>query len=85
MEGKLGSIEIGKQADLIILDGSGPNLRPLRPANLISNIVYSANAGNVKTSVCGGQVLMRDRKVLTLEENEILCSVEAVAQELMGH
>jgi 5-methylthioadenosine/S-adenosylhomocysteine deaminase len=84
MQDALGSIEVGKKADLVILDGRAVNLRPLRPENLVSNIVYSANAGNVKTSICGGQVLMRDRQVLTLDEDRVLTDSEAVARELMG-
>ena len=83
MQDELGSIEAGKKADLVILDGRAPNLVPLRPQNLVSNIVYSANAGNVKTSICGGRVLMHDRKVLTLDENEILCDAESAARELV--
>ena len=47
MESMLGSIEVGKRADMVILDPMAPNLRPLRPDTIVSNIVYSANAGNV--------------------------------------
>jgi 5-methylthioadenosine/S-adenosylhomocysteine deaminase len=84
LAGEIGSIEVGKKADLVLLDGRAANLRPLRPENLVSNIVYSANAGNVKTSICGGQVLMRDWKVLTLDEEKVLSQAESGARELMG-
>ncbi|MCU0861090.1 MAG: amidohydrolase family protein [Methanomassiliicoccales archaeon] len=81
---ELGSIEAGKRADVIILDGKSPNLRPLLPGNVVSNVVYSANAGNVRTSICGGQVLMRDRQVLTLHEGEVLMAAESTALELLA-
>jgi len=80
----LGSIEAGKLADLVILDGKAPNLRPMLPEHIVSNIVYSANAGNVKTTICEGQVLMRDRHVLSLRESEVLDAAEATAFELLG-
>jgi len=85
MGDKLGSIDVGKRADLVILDGKAPNLRPLRPDNMISNIVYSSNAGNVKTTICGGDILMRDRRVLTLDEEEIASKAESAAEELLNN
>ncbi|QLH74498.1 MAG: amidohydrolase family protein [Methanomassiliicoccales archaeon] len=78
----LGSIELGKRADLAILDGSAPNLRPLVPENIVSNIVYSANAGNVKTVVCDGKIVMRDRKILTIDERKVVEESEGILKGL---
>ncbi|MEM0448363.1 MAG: amidohydrolase family protein [Methanomassiliicoccales archaeon] len=83
MGDELGSIEVGKRADIIILDGKAPNLRPLNEWNVISNIVYSTHAGNVKTSICGGEILMLDRKIMTLDEERILEDSQAMANELL--
>lgn len=79
----LGSIEPGKSADVVILDGSSPNLRPILPSNTVANIVYSANAGDVKTTICDGRVLMRDRKVLSMDSGRILAAAEEAARELL--
>lgn len=67
----LGSIEVGNKADLVVLDGSAPNLRPLTLRNAVSNIVYSANAGNVKTVLCDGNVVMKNWDILTMDEGAI--------------
>jgi len=83
MSDSIGSIEIGKKADLVILDGRAPNLRPLQPGTMVSNLVYSGNSSNVKTVICDGSVVMRDRKILTLDENEVLDRSEGAIRGLM--
>jgi 5-methylthioadenosine/S-adenosylhomocysteine deaminase len=84
LESVIGSIEPGKMADLIILDGSSPNLRPMLPSNIVANIVYSSNAGDVKTTICDGRVLMRDRKVLSMNAERVLAAAEETGRELLG-
>ena len=76
MGDRTGSIEKGKLADLIVLDGKAPNLRPLLPQNTVSNIVYSGNSLNVKTVLCQGDMLMQDRRMLTLNEDKVLAKAE---------
>jgi 5-methylthioadenosine/S-adenosylhomocysteine deaminase len=84
MEKETGSIEAGKYADIIILDGKAPNLRPLLPENVISNIVYSASALNVKTVFCQGDVVMKDRNITTLDEQKVLDASEDAWRYLCG-
>jgi len=72
MEDSIGSIEPGKYADLIILDGRSPNLRPLVPENLIANIAYSSSSGNVKTTICQGDVLMENREIVSFDTSSVL-------------
>jgi len=70
-----GSLEVGKQADLILVDLGVPNLSPVLDApvrNIVPNLVYAASGHEVKTVMVAGQVLMRDRQVLTLDEDAIL-------------
>jgi Cytosine deaminase and related metal-dependent hydrolases len=78
MEGQLGSIEPGKFADIVILDGKAPNLRPLLPENIVSNIVYSSSSGNVKTVMCQGDILMQDRNHFTLDAEDIISKSENI-------
>lgn len=68
---RVGSIEIGKDADLIVLDASAPNLAPLHKETLISNLVYSAKGYNVDASLVSGKIIMSNRQFLTLREHEI--------------
>ncbi|KZX12501.1 amidohydrolase family protein [Methanobrevibacter filiformis] len=71
MENEIGSIEEGKKADIILLDTSNVNLTPT-VNSLISHIVYSGNGYNVDTTICNGEILMEDKEVKTLNEQEII-------------
>jgi len=84
LESSIGSIEVGKKADIAIMDGRAPNLNPLVRDNLVSNIVYSSSSQNVKTVICDGRLTMRDWIVMTLEEDSVLSSAVESARELMG-
>ncbi|MCL2147862.1 MAG: amidohydrolase family protein [Methanomassiliicoccaceae archaeon] len=82
MEGSLGSIEAGKHADLFILDGRLPNIRPLLPENMVSNIVYSASSSNVRTVMCQGDIVMDGGRVTSFDEEEALSESEDVWRSL---
>src|SRR6185503_6897199 len=66
LEKEIGSIEKGKRADLVIVDLDDLNQTPYY--NIYSDLVYSAKAGDVRTVIIEGRVIMRDRKLLTLNE-----------------
>jgi len=69
MEETIGSLEVGKLADIIVIDTKAPNMIPVY--NPYSALVYSANAGNVRHSIVDGKVLMQDREMLTVDEAQI--------------
>lgn len=69
LEKEIGSIEEGKRADLVIVDLDGLNQTPFY--NIYSDLVYSSKAGDVRTVIVEGKVLMRDRRLLTLNEATI--------------
>ena len=66
-----GSIEVGKAADLILVDAKAPNMTP-QSGILASNLVYAANGSNVDTTIVNGQVLMENRELTLLDEAEVL-------------
>lgn len=74
LEKEIGSLEIGKKADLIILKKDTINSLPTY--DTIGNIVYSMSSENVESSMCNGKWLMRDRKVLTIDESEIILKLK---------
>ncbi|NLL94676.1 MAG: amidohydrolase family protein [Thermoplasmatales archaeon] len=76
MADEIGSIEAGKRADLIVLDGKAPNLRPLVPENVVSNIAYSASSLNVRLTMCDGRVLYRDGMYSTINAEDTLSRSE---------
>jgi len=72
IEAKVGSIEVGKEADLILLNLKDPNMVPIHGTEgLISNLVYSAKGFNVDTTIVAGRVLMLGRHVLSINEEEV--------------
>ena len=82
MADKLGSIEPGKYADIVILDGKAPNMRPFLPENLVANIAYSASSLNVKTVLCQGDVVVRDGEIKTLDMPSVLDASEGIWKSL---
>ncbi len=82
MQDKIGSLEAGKYADVVILDGKAPNLRPLLPENMVANIVYSANSLNVKTVFCQGDLVVDDGNITTLDKDSILDQSEEIWKTL---
>jgi len=70
LEKQIGSLEQGKKADLILVDTSGPHATPMY--NVYSQLVYALKGSDVKTVVINGKLVMEDRRMLTLNEKEIL-------------
>jgi cytosine/adenosine deaminase-related metal-dependent hydrolase len=70
IEDQVGSIEVGKKADFILIDMDKPHLTPA--PDPVSTIVYAAHGSDVDTVVIDGQVVMENRKVLTLDEGSVV-------------
>ena len=70
MERQIGSLEPGKRADVIIVGTSSARFTPMYDP--ISHLVYVARGDDVQTTIVNGKVLMRNRKVLTLDEAAVL-------------
>ena len=67
---EIGSIEVGKKADIILVDTNSANMVP-DSSTLTSNMIYSANGSNVDTTICNGKILMENKKLTVLDEQEI--------------
>ena len=78
---ELGSLEVGKQADLILVDLKQPHTMPIYDP--IANLVYAAHGGNVDTVIVAGKVLMQGRKVLVADEEAILGEAQERGQALL--
>lgn len=78
---RTGSLEIGKQADIIVLDARAPHLTPLYHPE--SHIVYAAGGADVRHVFVAGKPLVRDRRLLTLNIDEIMDRVNEIAGEIM--
>lgn len=75
-----GAIEVGKKADLALLNLDAPSLTPLGDA--VSALVYAANGPEVSTVIVDGKVVMRDRELLTIDEERVRFEVARVCERL---
>lgn len=84
----IGTLEVGKRADLILIDLDRPHLWPFHYSesgfgNLVENLVYSARGGDVVGTVVDGNVLMKDGALRTLDLGEVRAVVEQQGADLM--
>ncbi len=79
---EIGSIEVGKRADLMVVDLDQIHSRPF--TDVVSALVYSAQATDVQTTIIDGQVVMRDRELITLDEAAVIETANREAFALHG-
>jgi 5-methylthioadenosine/S-adenosylhomocysteine deaminase len=70
LEKEIGSLEAGKKADLILIGMDEPNAVPMY--DVYAQIAYALKGSDVETVIIGGRVVMRDRKLLTINESEVI-------------
>ena len=81
LEDKIGSVEEGKKADLVILDLTNTEIYPA--PNLICQIVHNVESQNVVTTIINGQILMENRKLnLDIDENNLKEKIKKICQRL---
>ena len=80
LEKEIGSIEVGKKADLAILDLNVPSLTPRN--NLIAGLSYSANGSEVDTVIIDGRVTMEHRQILTMDEKLVYRKVQEIIERM---
>ena len=80
MEKEIGSLEAGKKADLILIRTDAPHAVPMY--NLYSHLVFALKASDVETVVIGGHIVMRNSRLLTLNEAEVLAKAREYAEKV---
>jgi 5-methylthioadenosine/S-adenosylhomocysteine deaminase len=80
MDRLIGSIEVGKQADLIIVGLNKPHLTPVY--NICSHLVYAASGADVQTSIINGKIVMKDRRLLTVDLEEVMDTVTRISRDI---
>ncbi len=81
LEKEIGSLETGKRADLVVIDRDTLNQIPLY--NVYSDLVYATKASDVETVVINGRIVMRNRRLLTLNETTIKTEARAYRDRII--
>jgi 5-methylthioadenosine/S-adenosylhomocysteine deaminase len=82
MADRIGSIVPGKVADIILVDTRKPHLTPLY--HPFSHLVYAARGADVVTSIIGGKIVMKDRRLLTIDTGSVMAEVRRIASRISG-
>jgi 5-methylthioadenosine/S-adenosylhomocysteine deaminase len=80
MDREVGSLEAGKRADVITVSMTAARQTPMYDP--LSHLVYTTHGDDVRTTIVNGRVLMRDRKVLTLNEAAVLDEARRLAEKV---
>jgi len=83
-EDRLGSIEVGKAADLAVVDLRTPHATPFSRDNLIRHLVYACRGSDVRTTIVNGEVVVDGGTVKTVDEGVVIDRVQEIARELYG-
>jgi 5-methylthioadenosine/S-adenosylhomocysteine deaminase len=79
-EERIGTIEAGKKADIIIVDTNTPHMIPMY--NPYSQLVYSATGADVRDVIIGGRIVYRDRQFTTLNSDDIISEVKRLSRSI---
>lgn len=81
LQDQVGTLEVGKRADIAVVDFNKPHLLP--DGRWLPKLIYSANGGDVKHTIVDGKVVMKDRKVLTMDEDQVIADAMAARKNLI--
>ncbi|MGL4740273.1 MAG: amidohydrolase [Sarcina sp.] len=81
MEDEIGSLELGKKADVIIINSRNIHSMPMN--NPIGNIVYAMSSENIESTICNGKWLMKEKEILVLDEEKLLTDIEIRAKKIL--
>jgi len=70
LENEIGSIEVGKKADIVIINAKRPSLQPIH--DVVQTLVYCANGANVETTIIDGKIIFDKGKIITVDEEKII-------------
>lgn len=80
LENEIGSLEVGKKADIIIVDTKKPHMTPMY--DVFSHIVYSASGSDVNTVLINGRLVVENGRLLTININEVMSGMQVMADKI---
>jgi 5-methylthioadenosine/S-adenosylhomocysteine deaminase len=81
MDKEIGSLEVGKKADVVLVDLRRPHMYPFNMP--VFRLVYFANGNDVSTVIVDGRILMQDRRVLSINEDAVLDTAQAETELML--
>ena len=81
LEKEIGSLETGKRADLLVIDRDTLNQIPLY--NVYSDLVYATKAADVESVIINGRIVMRNRRLLTLNETVVKSEARTLRDKII--
>ncbi len=81
LDAEIGTLDAGKRADIVLMDSTGPHMRPAH--DVVSHIIYSARASDVRTVIIDGRPVLEDGAFPYLDEMEVLARAEERAFALL--
>ncbi|SMY16453.1 amidohydrolase family protein [Photobacterium aquimaris] len=80
MEDKIGSLEVGKKADIIIVETQSANMMP--NYNPYATLVYQANPSNVSTTIVNGNIVMEQRQMTQVDSADVTKNIRAIEADI---
>lgn len=81
LDNEIGTIEVGKKADIILIDNNKTHLYPEN--DICANLVYSANGADVDTVIIDGKIVMQGREIIGMNETEVKAKVDKIVKRLL--
>ncbi|XP_028550416.1 uncharacterized protein LOC110103880 isoform X3 [Dendrobium catenatum] len=81
LDNEIGSIEIGKKADMVIINPFSWSMLPLHDS--ISNLVYCMRTENIESVMCNGQWILKDKKITNLDEEEVFSLAMKASSDIL--
>jgi 5-methylthioadenosine/S-adenosylhomocysteine deaminase len=81
LDDRIGSLEPGKLADMVLIDLQAPDLTPLY--DVYSHLVYAVKARHVRTVIVSGKIVVRDREMLTVDTEQVLSKAREFREQLL--
>jgi 5-methylthioadenosine/S-adenosylhomocysteine deaminase len=81
-----GRLEVGRKADLVLIETNSPMFTPLMPgdkSHIYSHLVFAANGSCVDTTIVDGQIVMEGRKLLTVNEDDVVREANAAFMRVL--
>jgi 5-methylthioadenosine/S-adenosylhomocysteine deaminase len=82
MDREIGSLAVGKKADIIAVDMQKPWCQPIRDPDVITTLVYNANGSDVTHVLVDGKIVVRDGRLATADQDEALREAQEVADRV---